>query len=137
MEFILANSELFIILGVVLIFVLFALVVKPLLQRHGYIKKESLNDAQMILFISRLIVSEMNFTDEKVKQRTALIMETLELAMAHIKGLLETNDKERLIELSYQSTLKSLGQFDIEIDKHEEELIKGAINFALKDMKVK
>ena len=136
MDFLLANSEFFIIGGLVLGVLASVMFLKPFLQKKGYIKKETLTDAQLILSVAQMIVNEMKFKDEQNKSRVVVMLESIDLAIAHIKGLMVTDNKDKLLELSYDTVLESLTKLGIQVNEDESKAIKIAIEIGIEKINI-
>ena len=136
MDFLYANSELFIIGSIVLVVLASVMFLKPFLQKKGYLKADTLSDAQVILSVAKLVVSEIHFNSEKNKSRVMIMLESIDLAIAHIKGLMVTEDKDKLSQLSYDTVLESLTKLGIEVNEDESKAIKVAIEIGIDKIKI-
>jgi hypothetical protein len=132
-EYLLANSELLITIGVVLSIVAYAIFARPWLRRNGYLNTNDVAFAQQWVAIIRLIIKEVDF---KGKTETLIVIDLVRVAVKHVKDTVDVESVDTLKTLSKQAVLDSLKILNIKPTNSQLEMIDLSIDALLNDVKL-
>jgi hypothetical protein len=128
--------ELYIILGVVALVLSYAIFLRPLLQRKGYLKEDNVEFARQWLQVIRLIIGELKFNDVETRDKTLMIYDATMVAVNYIRYSINVKDIEELKELAYIAVVDALEELKIELDEKDMEIIKVSVDAALEHVKL-
>jgi hypothetical protein len=131
MEFINANIELFIIIGLIIGVLALGIGLIPYLQRKKYITIEGVKISTEMLQVLKILLIEMNFKNKNAKEQAVLILDIVEDILYYIENEMKIEDIEKRKEIAYQMVIEVLKDLEIEINENRKELIKISINEVL------
>jgi len=134
LEFILANIDVLIILGLVVGVIVLGFGLIPYFKRKGYLNRDDARLTAQLLEIVKLIVSDLKFEDKKKKEDVLLIFEISQITVRYIEQTMTFEDNKMKKEVAYNTVLEILRELDIEITENRKKLIKISIEAAVNQL---
>jgi len=125
MEFLIANQNLLISLGVLLVIIVIGLIGIPYLKKNNLVKQEDLENTRKAIEIANALIYVMKF--DKKNQITS-IFNIVEYVLDYMASSLDDEDRANI---AYLSVIKILNELHVEVDEQLNEVINLAINTSL------
>jgi hypothetical protein len=130
-EFLLANSELLIVISIVIGILVLGFFLMPYLKRKGVIKDSDAQLTGQLIEIVKLVIMNTQFKDDKTKDQTLLIFEICNTVVRYIEQSMRLEDSKDKKEKAYLTVLEILAELDIEVTEQRRKLIEVGIESAV------
>lgn len=129
MEVLVNNRELLIVFGLIISVLILGLLVVPWAKRNDYIDNSDTQFTKELLKLLKLLMYELNLKED-MKNQTVTLFKIAEIAVNYVETNLDLQGQD-IEDVSYQTVLELLDEFEIEITDERMKLIELGIRFAV------